>query len=641
MRLVYTALLVAAAALAATTAMLWLRFDPLSTPPVEANNSVIVAVGDAWFCDETFGGGVCDTVIATGDTVLWDFGDAVLPHTVTACGADCDAPTATPLWDSGVVAGGGEPFEFTFTEPGSYLYYCEVHPASQRGRIIVEEAKPPATDLWQVVPPGVEVERFAGDLSLPVNLAAAPDPGNDLDAPFLYVTELYGQVRVLTKNGTVSTYADGLLNYDPGAEPFPGAGATGVSGITVEPGSGDLFVSLIYADELDSGAPKDRVLRLESSPDGMTAAGQQTVIEGIPADSDHQVHALTIGPDGKLYVNVSDGFEPSAALDDNDLRGKILRLNLDGSIPGDNPDPASEVFANGLRNPFGAAWHPEEPWLYASDNGVLTGDRILKVVPGESYGWDGDQDSLDPSLNLSLDPSLFHIFDRMVVISPTAIAFDRDHLLSPEGETHLFVAITGPWLVTGQVANGKKILDLKLDAQGEVETVTELVSYVGTGQSTILGLAFASNGLYFTDFYGEAGFGGGAVKANVYRIFPSSVDSDNDGCADVEERGPDEILGGQRDPLNFWDFFDPNRDRAVGLLDFLAVLRHFGTAGDPSTLDPDGPEPPIGEYWALADRGGQAPGGDPWDELPANGSIGLTDFLSVLRQFGHTCAAPP
>ncbi len=114
-------------------------------------------------------------------------------------------------------------------------------------------------------------------------------------------------------------------------------------------------------------------------------------------------------------------------------------------------------------------------------------------------------------------------------------------------------------------------------------------------------------------------------------------DLDGDGCTDLQEFGVDETFGGQRNPLDFWDFFDPNRDLAVGLLDFLAVLRHFNTAGDPSTLDPDGPEPPAGEYWASADRGGQAPGGDPWDELPANGSIGLADFLSVLRQFGHTC----
>ena len=264
------------------------------------------------------------------------------------------------------------------------------------------------------------------------------------------------------------------------------------------------------------------------------------------------------------------------------------------------------------------------------------------MEPGGSYGWDGTEASLDPSLNPSLDPSAFHLFDRVDVVSPTAIAFDRDHLLSPEGETHLFVAITGPPLAPGSIANGKKILDLKLDALGEVETVTELVSYAGTGQSTILGLAFASNGLYFTDLYGEAGFGGGgAVKANIYRIFPSSVDSDNDGCADLEERGPDETLGGRRDELDFWDFFDPNRDRTVTLLDFLAILRHFGAVGDPSAVDPDGPEPPTGDYWVLADRGGQTPGGEPWAEQPANGSIGLADFLSLLRQFGHTCAAPP
>ena len=115
-------------------------------------------------------------------------------------------------------------------------------------------------------------------------------------------------------------------------------------------------------------------------------------------------------------------------------------------------------------------------------------------------------------------------------------------------------------------------------------------------------------------------------------------DSDGDGCLDTQENGPDETLGGRRDYRYFWDFFDPNRDLAVGFQDFLAVLRHFGTAGDPATLDPDGPEPPAGEYWALADRGGQAPGGDPWDELPADGSIGFSDFLSLLRQFGHTCA---
>ena len=123
----------------------------------------------------------------------------------------------------------------------------------------------------------------------------------------------------------------------------------------------------------------------------------------------------------------------------------------------------------------------------------------------------------------------------------------------------------------------------------------------------------------------------------------ASPDSDMDGCSDAHELGFNPRFGGLRDPADFWDFFDPNRDRGVGFQDFLAVLRHFGAVRVPPPTKAEAlaeallPEPPVGEYWALADRGGQAPGGDPWDELPANGSITFADFLSVLRQFGHTC----
>ena len=172
---------------------------------------------------------------------------------------------------------------------------------------------------------------------------------------------------------------------------------------------------------------------------------------------------------------------------------------------------------------------------------------------------------------------------------------------------------------------------------GEVKKLTSSDAQVGDnfGNSVAISGDTAVVGAPHEDAGGD--FAGAAYVFQVPPKQPNG-DTDNDGCLDTRENGLDETLGGRRDYLNFWDFVDPNRDRAVGLLDFLAVLRHFGTVGDPAMLDLDAPEPPPGEYWALADRGGQAPGGDPWDELPANGSIGLSDFLSVLRQFGHTCA---
>ena len=108
---------------------------------------------------------------------------------------------------------------------------------------------------------------------------------------------------------------------------------------------------------------------------------------------------------------------------------------------------------------------------------------------------------------------------------------------------------------------------------------------------------------------------------------PDPGDTDNDGCSDVEENGPDETLGGRRDFQNFWDF--------------LALLRHYNTMGDPSGFDPDAAEPPLLTYWAAVDRDDAAHGGDPWDEQPADGNIGFFDFLALLRQYDHSCKPPP
>ncbi|MCH8025915.1 MAG: hypothetical protein IH866_03890 [Chloroflexi bacterium] len=95
-----------------------------------------IAVGDIWFCGSSFQGGVCETKIDIGDTVIWDFEGSELPHTVTECGDSCDDPTSSPLFDSGAVTNGGT-FAFVFDEPGTYRYYCSIHPTLQRGVIIV------------------------------------------------------------------------------------------------------------------------------------------------------------------------------------------------------------------------------------------------------------------------------------------------------------------------------------------------------------------------------------------------------------------------------------------------------------------------------------------------------------------------
>jgi hypothetical protein len=121
-----------------------------------------------------------------------------------------------------------------------------------------------------------------------------------------------------------------------------------------------------------------------------------------------------------------------------------------------------------------------------------------------------------------------------------------------------------------------------------------------------------------------------------------SADNDSDGCSDAEEQGSLASLGGQRDPLNPWDFFDVprpvgapgtgTRDKQVDGNDALAVLSKFGASpGDPI------PEAP--KYDAAYDRG--APSPNPWDTQAPDGVQDGNDVIWNLWQFGHSCFAPP
>jgi aldose sugar dehydrogenase len=67
--------------------------------------------------------------------------------------------------------------------------------------------------------------------------------------------------------------------------------------------------------------------------------------------------------------------------------GKILRMNLNGRIPQDNPFPGSYIFAYGFRNSFGMEFDPKTDALWESENGPNCNDELNRVVPGGNYGW--------------------------------------------------------------------------------------------------------------------------------------------------------------------------------------------------------------------------------------------------------------
>jgi len=119
---------------------------------------------------------------------------------------------------------------------------------------------------------------------------------------------------------------------------------------------------------------------------------------------------------------------------------------------------------------------------------------------------------------------------------------------------------------------------------------------------------------------------------------PLNPDTDGDGCKDGVELGPNAATGGQRNPLNKWDFFDtPNatnvRDKAVTIADIFRVAARFGATGD-NTTDPFS-APPASGYHTAFDRTKTGPGST---ELgPADGAVAIGDIFAVAAQFGHTC----
>ncbi len=87
----------------------------------------------------------------------------------------------------------------------------------------------------------------------------------------------------------------------------------------------------------------------------------------------------------KLFVSVGDATDITNPQNLNSLNGKILRLNLDGSIPADNPIPGSAIWTWGHRNPQGLVY--ANGILYSSEHGNATDDEINIIVKGHNYGW--------------------------------------------------------------------------------------------------------------------------------------------------------------------------------------------------------------------------------------------------------------
>lgn len=377
---------------------------------------------------------------------------------------------------------------------------------------------------WRAVAKGFQTDIVATGFQLPVNIAFVPAPGPMAHDPYFYVTELYGAVRMVSRDFTVHDYATGLLNFDPTGN-FPGSGEQGLAGIVVEPATGDLFVGLLYDSAPPNGPHYPRVVRMHSTDGGHSMSSMETVLD-MPGETQGQSHFisnLSLGPDAKLYVHMGDGFNANTALDLDSFRGKVLRMELDGSPCVDNPfhdagdgiSARDYVWAYGLRNPFGGAWRASDGAHYSVENGPSVNDRFARITAGTSYGWDGSSASMLQGALYTWSPP--H--------APVNIAFVQAETFggSRFPSTWLdraFVTESGPTWATGAQARGKRIVAFQLDEfGGYVAGPTTVVEYDGVGKATAVGLAPGPDGLYFTDLYKDMDYASPIdAGANVLRV---------------------------------------------------------------------------------------------------------------------------
>ncbi len=255
-------------------------------------------------------------------------------------------------------------------------------------------------------------------LQHPYELIYGPDDS-------LWITEKPGRVL---KVDPVSGKATIILDYRAnvmltrsvnGFGQTTGVAQDGMLGMALHPdlnkglNKDSVYIAYCYNS---GGNRRMRISAFKYNRGAKLLTGETVLIQDLPGSNDHNSGRVVIGPDGKLYYTIGDQGNnqfgnycnairaqdvPTAAEvtanDRTKYQGKILRMNLDGSIPADNPTFAgvrSHIYSIGHRNPQGLVFEKDASGntfagsrLYSDEHGPAADDEINIIQAGKNYGW--------------------------------------------------------------------------------------------------------------------------------------------------------------------------------------------------------------------------------------------------------------
>jgi glucose/arabinose dehydrogenase len=222
------------------------------------------------------------------------------------------------------------------------------------------------------------VETVLTNLEIPWSIVFDHD-GN------MFFTERPGRLSVLRKGAGAPTLIATISEVRH-------IGEGGLMGLALHPDfKTNRYLYLSYTFDTGSGVANG-VFRYTLTGDWKLSS-KSAIVPLLPGSRVHNGCRIRFGPDGKLYITTGDAAVREIAQDPNSLGGKTLRVNDDGTIPFDNPNPRSPIFAVGFRNAQGIDWHPEAGLQFQTEHGPSGfdgpggGDEVNIVEAGKNYGW--------------------------------------------------------------------------------------------------------------------------------------------------------------------------------------------------------------------------------------------------------------
>ncbi|RYG48232.1 MAG: hypothetical protein EOO01_13810, partial [Chitinophagaceae bacterium] len=265
----------------------------------------------------------------------------------------------------------------------------------------------------------VNASTAAGRFRHPFAMVLGPDDS-------LWITERRGYVTRMNRIDGGKTQLLNIRSLVKFTTSGGGIKQDGMLGIALHPelfSAGNNFVYLAYTYD-SSSLRRVKIVRYTYNRSVPSLTGEVTLVRGIPGSDDHNGGKLVIGnfgtklaPDYKLIYSCGDRganqfgnscdsiqsqYIPTYAQvtvgNKTRYNGKILRINLDGSIPSDNPDfggiGRSHVWSVGHRNPQGLAFERDDSnrvvpngKLYSSEQGPASNDEVNIIEGGKNYGW--------------------------------------------------------------------------------------------------------------------------------------------------------------------------------------------------------------------------------------------------------------